>query len=400
MNQNVLYVRMFGNFSLTYADKQISCNSNRSKLIWNLLAYLLCHRGKLISSEELIPIIWKHEKNDNPAGAMRTAIHRARAMLNELTDDSDSQFLISKNGGYMWNSEIEVNIDIDSFDNILSSFHSNSDSPDIDTAIAALDLYTGKFLPLQSSEMWVMPIQTYYHNLYESLIDKLVPILEKSDRCMEGIRICRAALNIDPYSEKLYQYLMRFLLIADERQEVIRIYDEMSKLLLSTFGIMPDQESRALYREALNSVRNSNAVSPEMILDQLREHDEINTALICDYDFFKMLYQAHARAIVRSGIVIHTALLTLKSRSTRDVSAKSLSLAMDNLEKHLGLSLRKGDIIARCSSSQIIIMLPLANQENSHKICQRFISSFEKKYPHSPIYIDYYVQPMSPSTLS
>ena len=236
--------------------------------------------------------------------------------------------------------------------------------------------------------------------MYESLIDRVVLALERENRFAEGVAICNRALQIDPYSEKIYQYLMRFLLVTDERQEVVRVYEEMSKLLLSTFGILPDQESRTLYREALNSVQNGTVVSPEAAQERLCEQGEISGALVCDYDFFKMLYQAQARAIVRSGLVIHTALLTLKNRNRREVSPRSLALAMDNLEKHLTGALRKGDVITRCSASQFMIMLPSANYENSCKVCQRFISSFEKKYPHSPIYVDYYVQALIPSTRS
>ena len=47
--QKRLRVCMFGTFSLTYGDRQISCSGNRSRLIWNILAHLLCHRGEYVS---------------------------------------------------------------------------------------------------------------------------------------------------------------------------------------------------------------------------------------------------------------------------------------------------------------------------------------------------------------
>ena len=181
---------------------------------------------------------------------------------------------------------------------------------------------------------------------------------------------------------------------------MVRVYEDMSKLLLSTFGIMPDPQSRALYWEALRLDKSANVLSPEAAQEQLCEQGEINSALICDYDFFRMMYQAQARTIVRTGQVIHTALLTLKGRNKREVSEKSMELAMDNLEKHMGYSLRKGDLITRCSSSQFMVMLNSANYENSCKVCQRLIAGFEKKYPHSPVCVDYFVQQLIPSTLS
>ena len=124
----------------------------------------------------------------------------------------------------------------------------------------------------------------------------------------------------------------------------------------------------------------------------------ISGALLCDYDFFRMMYQAKARMIARTGDAIHIALLTLQSRTKSDIAPKSIEIAMDNLEKHLCTSLRKGDLIARCSVSQFVIMLPQANYENSCAVCQRFIDSFERKYPHSPLKINYFVHSVTPST--
>lgn len=397
MSKVILRVQMFGRFTLTYADKQISCNRNRSKLIWNIIAYLICHRGEYVSIDNLISLIWKRDQNDNPAGAMRTAIHRARAILAELGDD---EYIISGNGGYMWNPNVEMLVDTDEFERLALDTDTGMTLNDIDSCLKAIELYESKFLPMQSSELWVMPIQAYYQNRFETLIDLLVPLLEETKRYAEGVAVCRKALQIEQYSETLYQYLMRFLLANHEREEVIHVYEELSRIFLSTFGIMPDQESRALYREALQSLNANKTVSPEELQTKLREQGVINSALICDFDFYKMLYRSHARAVVRSGLVIHTALITLKSRSNNAVSEKNMALAMDNLEKHMGASLRKGDVIARCSSSQFTIMLSSANYENSCKVCQRFIGSFERKYPHSPIYIDYFVQALIPSTES
>lgn len=398
MSQEMLYVQMFGDLSLTYGDRRISCQGSRSRLTWNILAYLLIRRGEIVSAEELISILGKQEKNDDPGSAMRTAIHRVRAVLSDLAGGADIRFLVRKNGGYMWDPDVPTSVDTDAFEQLTASADSSGD--ELGACLAALDLYKGKFLPQQSSELWAMPLQTYYHNMYEALVDCAVPLLEKAGRYAECVRLCDRAIAIDPYSEKIYQHRMRSLLAEGDRQSVIQTYEQMSKLFLSTFGVMPDQESRALYREALSADSRSGAISPEVAREQLSEQGEVDRALICDYDFFKMIYQAHARTVVRSGQVIHTALLTLKPKGDREVSERSFSIAMDNLQEHLGAALRKGDVITRCSGSQFMIMLPSANYENSCKVCRRFIASFEKRYPHSPVYVDHYVQALVPSTNS
>ena len=398
MSKEILQVHMFGEFSLTYGDQKLTYN-NRSRLIWNILAYLLCHRGEFISSDTLISTVWKNEKNDNSAGAMRTAIHRARTLLSQLTQDSECKFLIAQNGGYMWNPEIELVLDCDLFEEKINALKNGTAGDEIELCRSAIALYNDKFLSNLSAELWVIPLQTYYHNLYETLMDILMPALVQAGRYSEGVFLCKNALMIDPYAEKTYQYLMRFLLLLGEYQEALSFYEELSKLLLSTFDVSPDPDSKALYLEALSS-SSGTAVSPETILEQLNEPGEICGALVCEYDFFKKLYHTQARTIVRSGLVIHTVLLTLRNRGKRAVAARSISLAMDNLETHLSLSLRKGDVITRCSNSQFIIMLPSCNYEDSCKVCQRFISAFERKYPHSPVFVDYFVQALRPSTRS
>ena len=398
MERKVLQVNMFGEFTLTYGEKQL-ISSSRSKVIWNIIAYMLCHRGESVSSENLLSVIWKAEKNDNPSGAMRTAIHRTRSMLSEFIGDEDCKFLIAKSGGYMWNPEVEVSLDKDLFDQKMKELNTADGEENIDTCLEILNLYRGKLLTMLDSELWVIPLQTHYHDHYESVIDRLMPALEREGRFEEGVFLCRRALQIDPYSEKIYQYLMRFFMALDQRQEVVKAYEEMSKLLLE-FGVMPDQESRAIYREALHSMKTGIIIAPEEISELLREQEEIRGALVCDYDFFKMLYQSHARSIVRSGNVIHIALLTLKNRNKKEVSQRSLDLAMSSLEKHLAAALRKGDVITRCSATQYLVMLPCANYENSCRVCQRFIYSYERKHPHSPVYIDYVVHGMVPSTRS
>lgn len=399
MNQVVLQIRMFGRFSLSYGDKQISCENNRSKQIWSILAYLIYNRGKTVTSEELMSLMWNNEKSDNPPGALRTAMHRVRSLLESLMPEAGKKLLTYKNGGYMWNPDIEMFLDISEFEKQISLLSGENEETDVEAYIAALNLYDGDFLAMQASDAWVIPIQVYYHNIYESIINKALPALEKAGRSSEAEIICRKALQIDQYSEAMYQHLMRFLLAMDKRQEVVTVYEDMSKLLLSTFGVMPDQESRALYREALQTV-TSRVLAPEMMMEQLTESGEIKSALICDYDFFRMLYQAQARMIARTGDAIHIALLTLKSRGAKEVSQKSIALAMDNLEAHMSHSLRKGDVITRCSGSQFIIMLPQANYENSCMVCNRFITSFERKYPHSPVYVEFFVNSVLPATNS
>ena len=171
----------------------------------------------------------------------------------------------------------------------------------------------------------------------------------------------------------------------------------MSEVLFSTFGVMPSDESRALYREASREAETPTVPAGDL-RDILREPTVSKGAVYCEYDFFKLLYQVQARAIVRSGDVVHVALISLHGEENQPLPRRSLDRAMENLRELLIANLRQGDVITRCSISQMIVMLPQANYENSCMVCQRIQKAFARKYPHSPATLHYSVHPLEPTT--
>jgi hypothetical protein len=158
---------------------------------------------------------------------------------------------------------------------------------------------------------------------------------------------------------------------------------------------MPSDETKALYREAERTV-NDREVSLGIVRDQLREDGGPGGALICDYDFFRVIYHAEARAVARSGDAVHICLLTAAGENG-ELARRSLDVCMENLQEIIRSNLRRGDIASRCSVSQFIIMLPQANYENSCMVCERIIRAFCRQYPHSPAELRYSVQPLEPN---
>ena len=119
--------------------------------------------------------------------------------------------------------------------------------------------------------------------------------------------------------------------------------------------------------------------------------------VLCDYDFFRVIYHAEARAVVRNGNAVHIALLSVTGEKGSPLPRRSLDRVMENLQEIIRTGLRKGDIASRCSVSQYILMLPQANYENSRMVCDRVIRAFFRQYPHSPAQLHYSVQPLEPN---
>lgn len=397
MEMNQLQVQMFGSFVIRQGEQVISDNDNRSHKIWLLLAYLIYRRRHSISQQDLTDLLWGTEmRSSNPLNALKTMFHRARATLDALSPNAGHTLILCKNGVYSWNIEPSLRFDVEDFAMLCRAGDADTDDNiRLEHYQKALKLYQGDFLPKLSSEPWVLPIATYYHELFVRVALDTIRLLEERAHIQDAVTLCRQAVQIEPYQEALYQHLIEDLLLLNEQREAAAVYETMSELLFSNFGVMPSDELRALYRKAVRTV-NDHAVSMGTIREQLREEVAVSGAMICDYDFFKILYHAEARSIPRSGNAVHITLLSVTSEDGGVLAKRSLDRVMENLQGIIRSNLRKGDIASRCSISQYIIMLPQANYENSCQVSERVIKAFCRQYPHSPARLHYSVQPLEP----
>ena len=392
-----LRVQMLGKFSLYWGDTELNDADNRMKKVWLLLAYLI-YRRSTVTPDEITALLWEGDDvPDNTAGALKTIFYRARTLLNKLGPDVGQTLILHKDGGYIWNPAIPMELDLDQIDDLYRRASSCQDNEErFALQRQLLEAYGGEFLPKLSTATWAIPIAAYYHRIYMDCANSVLLQLENRELWNESSRVSTAALKQDPYNEELYCYLIRAQLALSDPAGAIASYELMSELLFSQFGIMPSDEARSLYRVATRA-ETSGSTPASSIRDLLREEEPSKGALFCEYDFFRILYQAQARAIGRSGDTIHIALLSLTGRRGKELARRSLDRAAENLKQTVINNLRQGDIVTQCSASQYLIMLPQANYEDSCMVCDRLVRAFARQYPHSPADIHVSVQPLEPA---
>lgn len=396
MNGPTLQVQMLGQFTLRYGDRTISDSDDRSRRVWSLLAYMLYNHGRSFAQEELIHLYWSNsEKSADPGNALKSIFHRIRTALDKLQPGLGRLLIRRKAGRYFWNNVMPLSLDIEDFE---AHFHAAEAAGDDDVRLAeyqaALALYAGDPLPRMTDEIWTIPIVAYYHSLYTRAAAGAIELLEKQERTVEAVALCRRAIHIEPYQEDLYEHLMRGLLRTGDMKGAMSVYEEMSELLFAHFGVMPSETLRTLYRQATRTV-NDRTLTMDEVCSQLEEPAPHSGAMVCEYDFFKILYRAEARSIARNGHSANICLLSVSGKDGEMLARRSLDPAMNNLQVLVQNNLRRGDVIARCSISQYIILLPQANYENSRMVADRLVSAFYRRYPHSPARLRYTVQPLA-----
>lgn len=389
-------VKMFGDFTISYEGETVSDSDNRSKKLWLLLAYLLYNRNRVLKQNELIELLWsENERGANPTGALKTLFYRLRSELDKLFYGAGKQLIISRNNGYIWNGDFEVELDCEIFDELKKTI-SECGGDALEETVAMLRLHDGEFLSRLNGEFWVIPIATYYHNEYIMHCLRIFPLLLEAGRNEEIIEFCKTAALIEPFHDGIHGYYMRAYIAMGKQDRAVEIYQKYSDRLLSELGIIPSDEIREIYREAVKS-NNGFSLTVDALRDQLKEDDSgPGGALVCEYDFFRILYFSTARSVMRSGIAVHLVLMTVTGKHGAELETKKREKYMANLEDTIRHSLRRGDSASRCSASQYVIMLPRANYENSCMVCERILKAYIKNYSYPDAEFRYEVFPIQP----
>ena len=395
MKNKPYFVTLLGDFSVTCNNTTVSDRQNRSKKPWNLIEYILVNHGRFLHQNELLALIWSDDTEESSAGALKVLLHRARKLLEPVVDTDDSDLIILKKGEYFWNSDCETSIDAEVFASLFKKAEKESSTAKkIELYEKGAELYKGDFLK-NNDENWVIAYREYYHNVYIKLITALSDLYIGADRHEDNVRLCRRAIEIDPYREDLYYRLISSLYSGGHQAEALAAYNSATDTFYRKFAITPSDRLKGLYRTIISTTR-SIETDIGIIKETLTEHGEASGAFSCEYEFFKDIYQLEARACARSGDSIYLGLITLSDSNDSVPGGKSLNKAIDCLTAAINETLRKGDVYSRYSISQYVLLLPSASFENIEMVMKRISSSFRRKYIKKDIVLNYRMQPLDP----
>ena len=381
--QQRLQISMLGGFSLSYPDgTAIDYQSNRSNKLWMVLAYLLTHRGKQITQDELIDILWPDEEIDNPVNTLKTMRHRLCGMLDALGGLPGKEMIRYNHGIYAWSEEVDCVLDIDQFSTYCAlAEQEQDDSQKISYYLNALEYYNGDFLPKLSSEMWVMSAHAYYHAEYLRVVKKCIALLRTENRYYEIITVCQKAVTIEPYDEDLHRELIDALVRTGAKQSALNHYEKVKELFYHEFGINLSEDLVELYKQIIDET-NDAQMDLSFIASRLQE-DMVPGAFYCEYALFKEIYRLMTRMMERSGQSVYLCLVSVTEKNGKHiVNTKKQNEAVGRLRTAIQFSLRRGDVFTRYSVSQYLILLSSINYENTEMVLRRITDNFKRDNPN------------------
>lgn len=386
-----LQAQFLGEFRLTGEKSVLDASNIRSDMVTKLLSYMVYHRKKSSTVQELSEVLWPEDKSDNPAGALKNLMYRLRNILKR--EWGEGEFILTGRGCYQWNPKVEVETDAEVFDTCCSLAKKETDkNARIRRAQQAVSLYRGKFLPEYSDEYWIMSLSVYYHSTYLTTVKLLAGDLESENRYDEMEDVCQNAVNQEPLDEDLHCFLLKALIGSNKQKLALERYREIEDLLYENLGVKPSGELLALYEEMMKQ-QHDHEKDIGIIQMELKKDHEMSGAFLCEYGIFKKTYELELRRAGRLGMSVFLSLISLYPMAEmKKESSEYLRLingGMAQMENVLLDSLRFGDVITRYSVNQYLVMLPGCQYENARMVLERVKSRFYSLHRRSKVRIHY-----------
>ena len=390
--EHVIRISLLGNFEICNGDAKIEETINRSKKMWNLLGYMITYHNKYISQNEYIDMLWPDEVSTNPTSALKTLLSRVRSLLEPIAKNQEN-FILSSQSSYQWNNNLPCIIDIEEFETYAKKAANTSYPEDERVAFykKALDLYKGDFLSKHSTELWVIPISTYFHTLYLDTVKAFLQLLEKRNDYETMEYYCSKALQIERFDEEIHCMFIGTLLNQGNTIAALKHYEQTTDMLYSNLGVKPSKALRSLY---LSIIRTQKTLEMDLniIQNDLKEADFKSGPFFCEYCIFQETYRLIARQAAREGRSVYLCLLTVSDADGEIPSLNKLDGAMKRLADAINASLRRGDVVSKYSGAQYVILLPDITYEDSSMVMERIIKQYYQANRRSILHLKYKLQ--------
>ncbi len=384
-------VNLLGKFQIMNGAGVLNDDNICSEMIVKLLSFIIVHRDHTLTVNELIDVLWQEDETNNPAGALKNLMYRLRTIMKKTF--GDGEYIITTRGAYYWNYKYKMIVDIEEYEKLCEKGDKtkNNYEQKIKYYEEAIKLYQGNFLTKYSSMHWIVPLSTYYHSLFLTTVKKIAKLYVETQQYEKMEKVCTNALCYDAVDERLHCLLIKALIYQNKNELAKEYYDRAEKLLYSTLGVRKSAKLNEVHNELMKTKNGVRAVEIQEVNEEMAENNNPEGAYICGYPIFKEIYRLESRRINRLGLSEYVLLMTVSlakeamDNSNEKYNEYHINRTMSCLEEALRESLRIGDVAARYSDSQYIVLLPTLDYEDSIMVTNRITANLYEKVSNKRI---------------
>lgn len=382
-----LTVKFLNTYTITTEDNRcLSFNKINSSKLAVLLAYIIYHHRHKLSSLDLQELLLLNNSSTNPANALKALIFRLRGLLNKNLGEND--YILSSQGTYYWNPEIELVFDVDDF---INYYRLGRNELDEDKKAKfyqkALLLYDGDFLAMINNNDKLLNIKQYLNSYFLNVTTFLIDYYLKMNEHSVVEEICLKVLATNPGDENVNCTLVYVLTkqgkLTLAKNHYYKIKDSLSSSTLR-------KVSHYLNMDQYNNYE----IDFDVIYSDLKEN-YVSGAFVCDYELFKSIYQLSLRTSLRNSSKKSLVLLTLHPKDyiikNPEISNLVLEEISNTLQQILIKNFRLGDIVCRYSIKQFLLILD-CNYQGAKSAIMRVKKKFYLQEKYERVVIDEDIQ--------
>lgn len=392
---DTIRIQLMDNFTVYINEQKEEHLAKKSRKGVSLMQYLMLNHGQPVPNYRLLATLWTDEGSTNPENALKTLVSRLRAILNQISPDFGN-CIVADRGAYHWENLPGMTVDFFRIEAIFDELAGMRDESPERIALyeELLALYKGDLLQNAEQNEWALAQATSLHNKYMSAVYSYIELLKAADNHQDIVRVCRMALNVDNFDDRLHMELMTALINTNRTNEALVQYKHVTHLNYRYLGVQPSEDMQEFYKQIVRAGKTLE-FSLEAIRNELRESGEQRGAFVCEYAVFKEIYNLQMRNLERLGSTMFLGVIMVGNPDDPTMDSIKQDNIMNGTLEILKNNLRKGDTITHFSPTIFALLLPTVNYTTGNMVMERVKQLFYKKYPNSNIPFNYRIGPLS-----
>lgn len=245
----MLQIHLFGKFCVNYITQTV--NGLEARKAQELFSYLLLHRSRPHTRENLAEILWGKGTKEQAQKGLRQALWQLQTNLEAPKLGLGASILEVDAGWVQINSAVDFWLDVafleQAFAQVQGMAGKALDAQSAQCLETAVQLYQGDLLE-DCYEDWCLIERTRLQSIYLSLLDKLIDYSEMQGHYEIALAYGQQILHYDRAREQTHRKLMKLHCLAGNRTDALRQYDVCVAALASELAVKPAKRTQALYQ--------------------------------------------------------------------------------------------------------------------------------------------------------
>lgn len=376
--ESLLSISTFGNFNVKKGNYHLNQVKKKSSKGWKLFCYLITHRERNVSREELIYNL-NLDKNNDPEGSLSALVYRLRKVLKN--DKNGLEYIKTTGTAYTFNLDADYWLDIEEIEKKCEKCKEKADintEKSLELYKDVLNLYQGDYLEEFKTTEWIWNYRDKYKELIITTLLDINSKLKNSKRHLELWQLYNELQQIINFDERLLTNSIETLIESGRFSIAKQKLNELTTMYEQNGLIIP-----ASISELDKKISDKQLKSPDKVFDD-NSTENLEGAYVCkDRSVFSDVYKLEKRRFKRDKRPRCLAHLSLESELNKD----KLKKYADKLLELLTNQLRAGDLICHWQLKHFNILLMDVTEENAEKIISRIIRYFNSEFNSDQIKI-------------